>query len=114
MFAHQDWDPIVFHKKTQEKKPDYGSHKTHEKKVIEGLLSDETAIKIVSSELAHAIVTARCAAKLTQDQLARNVNMAPAVIKEIESGKAQYKPQEIATIAKTLHLNTSNIKKTRN
>ena len=80
---HQDWEPVVFRKKVDQKSvPTPPKPKDENPEVFHQ--------ERVSKELAQAIISARTARKLTQKQLAMHVNVQPSVINEIESGKAVY------------------------
>ena len=98
-FDHQDWKPVVIRKnvnqlkkdnpnkkkKVSSKKPN--SNKLETKKII----ADDGEINApdkISHSLKIQIQQARVAKGLTQKDLATQLGLQPAIIKEYESGKA--------------------------
>jgi len=113
MYQHQDWNVVVFKKPSSH--VNKSSFKTFEQTKTQKLETNDPSFEnvYISSELAKAITSARCLAKLSQEQLAQKACVNCAIIKEIESAKAIYNPTIISKIAKCLGLKTSDIKKTR-
>ena len=107
--CRQDWEPVVFKKPTPKKQPIYSSPKP----LGEEEKGNVDKLRIISSELAKTIIEGRLNKKMTQVQLAKQCNMQLHTIQQIESGKANYVPNEIQIIARILGINTSSIKKTK-
>lgn len=70
------------------------------KQIEEGNLKHDK----ITPELRKAIQTSRCSKNLTQKQLATQCNLPISVINEIESGKAQYNPNQINKIKRFLKI----------
>jgi ribosome-binding protein aMBF1 (putative translation factor) len=107
---HQDWETVVFRKK---KDPPViaSSFKTFEQKQFENLSNnnDPTPITHVNKGLRNAIIQGRLIKKMTQNDLARSLNMNVQTIKQIEDGSAIYNPNQIRLIASKLNINTKNL-----
>lgn len=58
--------------------------------------------KIIDRELSQQIIKARCAKKLTQDALAKQLNINVSIIKEYETGKAIVNNQILQKICRVL------------
>ena len=58
--------------------------------------------KIIDRELSQQIIKARCAKKLTQDALAKQLNLNVSIIKEYETGKAIVNNQILQQICRVL------------
>ncbi|CAI9766048.1 unnamed protein product [Fraxinus pennsylvanica] len=111
----QDWEPVVLHKarpKAQDlrdpkavnqalrtggqvqtiKKFDAGSNKKHVATDLNARKLDEAAepaaLERVSVEVRQAIQKARIAKKMSQAELAKQINERPQVVQEYENGKA--------------------------
>lgn len=110
----QDWEPVVLHKskpKAQDlrnpkavnqalrsgaeiqtvKKFDAGSNKktapvVNARKLDEG--TEPAALDKVPTEVRHAIQKARLEKKMSQSELAKQINERPQVVQEYENGKA--------------------------
>ena len=76
--------------------------------IASGVKLDENdevkTIKFVSKEISNEIIQARNIKKLTQKQLALQLNLKQDVINSIESGKAIYNGSQIAQIRRKLGL----------
>ena len=89
MYQHQDWEPVVFIKpKKDEKKKGY-SGPSHIQKLDENKDAFDDHKKIQKG-LADAIKNARIQLKITQDQLAKQVNVRSNVINDIEAQRGIY------------------------
>lgn len=130
MNTHQDWETVVFRKKPQKygtteqdinkarrqdanidthKKTDVSNKNLQNQSVNTRKLDAETEDfhhKKVPTEVAKAIERGRIAKKLTQDALARALNMQSREINEIEKGQALYNGQVLAKIKKFLDIKT--------
>jgi ribosome-binding protein aMBF1 (putative translation factor) len=81
---HQEWEPVVFHKKKEPKK------KVHFQSPPKEVDIQTKRIKVYTKEMANAVMTSRISKKLTRDQLAKMCNVVPAVMTEIENQKGVY------------------------
>ena len=116
---HQDWQEIVFKKKTNAAavKRDKNSSCIGKASETISTLSSKPAwvierdvdavdtgkpLAFVSKDAAQRIIVGRIAKKLCQKDLARHMNMQPKEIQEIESGKAVENKQVISRIKRFL------------
>lgn len=107
--THQDWDPVVFHKRpqseaerkdaaavtaarragvpvdVQNKRPDVGASRVAAKVDAE---TEQFRHQRVSSELKTQIARARAAKGMTQQQLAQAINEKVQVVQDLERGNA--------------------------
>lgn len=60
--------------------------------------------KTIDRELSQRIIKARCAKKLTQDALAKHLNINVSIIKEYETGKAIVNHQLLQKICRVLSI----------
>lgn len=120
MFAHQDWTPVVIHKKwTEEEARREGKTETIKRpsaqqtsrKFEKDLHTDPTAeappqasLPRLSVEDRQKMIQARVALKLSQIQLAQSLNLRTNVIQELESGKVVSQPNALAMINRKLGL----------
>ncbi len=97
MASHQDWTPVVFHKRTTADIPKQTiikPKKTNQPTTDINLrkLDDESGenlkIERVSTNLKQQIIKARVAAKLSQAQLAQKINEPVKTVQEYENGSA--------------------------
>ncbi|OUZ99914.1 Cro/C1-type helix-turn-helix domain [Macleaya cordata] len=125
----QDWEPVVLHKskpKSQDlrdpkavnqalrtggsvltvKKFDSGSNKKTVAPVVNAKKLDEAAepaaLDRVSTEVKQSIQKARLAKKMSQAELAKQINERPQVVQEYESGKAVPNQIVLAKMEKVL------------
>lgn len=108
MYAHQDWNPVVFRnnniKNNQQTETVLRKQQTTSLKKLDD--NPETFdVKRVDKELADAIKNKRCELKMTQAMLAQKVNEKPNVIQEVETMKAVYNHVIVNKILKALGLN---------
>lgn len=111
---HQDWETVIINKSkpkqnvTVEKKTTQATITSSQKpawKIEKMVDSDEgKPINLISSDTAKAIIGGRVAAKLTQKQLAQQLNISEKEIKDIESGKAVENKLLISKIKRRLHI----------
>ena len=103
---HQDWKTIIVKKKREEKvsKPKINNEQQKLNSIEKKAENDDLKHKTITLELRQNIQKARCLKKLTQKQLANNINLPLPVISEIESGKAIYNHQHIIKIKRYLKL----------
>lgn len=97
--SHQDWTPVVFHKKKEPHRP-----VSLPPKEID---LETKRIKVYSKEMADAVMNARNAKKITRDQLAKMCNVVPAVIAGVENQKDVYNSTVANTICKVLGIKVS-------
>ena len=64
--------------------------------------SEAQKLKTIDRELSQQIIQARCAKKLTQDALAKQLNLNVSIIKEYETGKAVVNNQILQKICRVL------------
>ena len=64
--------------------------------------SEAQKLKTIDRELSQQIIQARCAKKLTQDALAKQLNLNVSIIKEYETGKAVINNQILQKICRVL------------
>lgn len=112
---NQDWETVVINKTkpkqtiTTERKTQQQATLTSSQKPawkIEKMVDSEEGkpIALVSSDTARAIVGGRIAAKLTQKQLAQQLNIPEKEIKDIESGKALENKLLLSKIKRRLNI----------
>lgn len=111
---HQDWETVIINKTkpiqnvTTERKTTAATTTTSQKpawKIEKMVDSDEgKPINLISSETSRAIIAGRVAAKLTQKQLAQQLNISEKEIKDIESAKAVENKLLISKIKKRLNI----------
>ena len=77
---HQDWTEIKIEKKLQTNKKEIQKNFSQR--------AENTEVKLIpSSDLKKAMMQARVAKKLTQQELARNMNIPVTAVRNWESGK---------------------------
>ncbi len=89
MYQHQDWEPVVLHKKKAEPTETVlrpKSDPVNKKKVDQNL--EEFKHKKVPKNISESIMKRRIELKMTQAQLAQKINERPSVVNEIENGSA--------------------------
>ena len=107
----QDWTPVTLSKTTAQKNKGLSSAQAIARGKQEGIVNterkqtgpqglqkledsnDEFAHKTVSQDLSKAIMQARMAKKMTQQQLGNAINEKAQVIQQYEQGKAIPNPQ---------------------
>jgi ribosome-binding protein aMBF1 (putative translation factor) len=83
MSTEQDWTPVVFRK---EKPKQFVQHNPGFKKHQNILSDDPDAPKVLGREAGQQILQARNAKKLTQVDLARQINIQANIIRDYENG----------------------------
>ena len=73
--------PIILRKPKKEV-----MQQTHESKYNNS--TEAVSVKRISKECSQAIITARCAKKMKQADLAKTMNVLPRVVQDFECGKA--------------------------
>lgn len=112
---HQQWEPVIFKKKQSKTltNNDVRNKKYEVRNKINpaaqklNKIDNETEvfkIKTISSKIGKEIQKGRLAKKINQKQLAQAVNVAPKVINQMESGKAQPNEAIKRKIAKYLNI----------
>jgi len=93
---HQDWEPVVFRKKTKE--PEKKKNESKPKEVD----LETKRIKVYSKEMADAVMSSRISKKLTRDQLAKMCDVVPAVMAGLENQKGVYDANLANKVCKVL------------
>lgn len=126
-FSDDDWDKFTVLRKTKEqmasenhlkkkalregnfvskKKENVGNKSSQSKSDFNTLKLDNTnepqKHKTIDRELSQKIIKARCSKKLTQDALAKQLNINVSIIKEYETGKAIVNNQILQKICRVL------------
>lgn len=108
---HQDWETVVINKSKPKQTTPIHKHATltsSQKPAwkIEKMVDSEDGkpISLISSDTSRAIIAGRVAAKLTQKQLAQQLNISEKEIKDIESGKAVENKLIISKIKRRLNI----------
>lgn len=94
---------------TEQRTGNARNHSAHLAKLEDS--NDVFAHKTVDRALSQAIAQARCAKKLTQAQLATQINEPPQTIKEYESGKAIPNPNVLNKLDRALGIHLPRGKK---
>ena len=107
--SHQDWTPVVFSKKSDDKK---GCEKEKSSSSSSSLSNvgvykaasddDVKKTKYVSKNTSQAIMSARAEKKMTQKELAQKCNMDVSIINEIERGACVYNASHVNKIQSVL------------
>jgi len=107
--SHQDWEPIVFNKKSSEKTASATTPKTSSSSSLASVgiyaaASDDDVkkTKYVSKNTSLAVSAARCEKKMTQKELAKKCNFDVSVVSEIERGTCVYNPIHVNKIQSIL------------
>lgn len=106
MSHHQDWTPVVFNKKSNDK--DKNEKRTSSSSlsnvgVYKAASDDEMKkTKYVSKNTSQAIMSARSEKKMTQKELAQKCNMDVSIINEIERGTCVYNATHVNKIQSVL------------
>lgn len=109
---HQDWKPIIMNAGKSKNKENNVKVKVNKmdnntaklKSIEKKADNDELKHKKIDNELKMKIIQTRNSKKLTQKQLANNINLPLQVISDIESGKAIYNHQHINKIKRFLKI----------
>ena len=104
---HQDWNPVVF-KKTE--KCIHVDKKSKSVRKLEDDENDDFSHKKVTLDLKLAIQRARNARKLTQKQLATQMNLPVSIIMNYENGKAIPNNRFISNLERTLGVKLPRVK----
>ena len=81
-----------------------GMDEIHKNRKLDGS-TDAQKHNLVSIETSKALMAKRCQLKLTQDNLAKSLNIKKQVIVEYETGKAILNKQLLSKIKKKLGMN---------
>ena len=127
-FSEDDWDKFTVLRKTREqiqrqsnlkrqairegnfvsqKKQTLGANKSNQSNTDSNTrklddCSEGQKLKTIDREISQQIIQARCAKKLTQDALAKQLNINVSIIKEYETGKAVINNQLLQKICRVL------------
>lgn len=119
MYAHQDWNPVIFNaKKTSNAKE--GNQGEQRKRHDTGFVSiaklEDNAEtfnhKKVEKHMADMIKNKRIELKMTQAVLAQRINEKPSVIQDVETMKCVYNHIIINKILRALGLTLRDVKAT--
>ena len=108
---HQDWKTYIVHCKTplnngnDKDKPKKHYEKSKAQKIDEMEQEGDLKHKKVEQSISKIIQQIRVQKGMTQKDLANKVSLSPAIINEIESGKAKYNPTHINKIKRILNIN---------
>ena len=107
--SHQDWEPVVFNKKSAAKT---GPETTATVATSSSLASvgiyaaasddDLKKTKYVSKNTSLAVSAARCEKKMTQKELAQKCNFEVSIVSEIERGTCVYNATHVNKIQSVL------------
>ena len=115
MYDHQDWNTIIFKKKTDKVETQSKNKNILYDNAINVRKLDDNpeifSLKKVDRELADAIKSKRCELKMTQAMLAQRINEKPNVIQEVETMKSVYNHVIINKILKVLGLTLKTVRK---
>ena len=86
---HQDWNPIIFHKRVDKGASSSTREGNLQNKIEKSTGAEEDTVKLpsVSLNVRQKLSAARCAKNLSQQQLAEKMNVPKSVINDYESGK---------------------------
>jgi len=111
---HQDWTPVVFRKKStyQQKETVKVAVQPNQQNKNRPKLKDEDdeipQIKTYGTDYGIRVSQERCSKKLSQKQLAAQINEKIDVIKSIENGKGIYNPSVTQKVFKILAVKRNN------
>ena len=105
--SHQDWTPVVFNKKSNDKskneKQNTSSSSLSNVGIYKAASDDDVKkTKYVSKNTSQAIMNARSEKKMTQKELAQKCNMDVSIINEIERGACVYNATHVNKIQTVL------------
>lgn len=101
----QDWTPVTIRSREQKKEQVQQHQNPAGTKRMKELLEDDIPKVIYyTSEQAQAMIQARSANKLTQDQLAKRCNLNISIIRDIENKKAVYNKGMYSRIMKAMNV----------
>jgi len=104
--SHQDWEPVVFNKKTAAKTAPATTPSTSSSLASIGIYAaasdDMKKTKYVSKNTSLAISVARCEKKMTQKELAQKCNFEVSIVSEIERGTCVYNATHVNKIQSVL------------
>lgn len=104
---HQDWEPVVLKKKTTKTKAETTQiaiqpNKQNPDRVKINDEDDMPQVKTYGKEYGISVSKARVEKKLSQQQLANQINEKVDVVKSIENGKGTYNPNVAQKIFRIL------------
>jgi ribosome-binding protein aMBF1 (putative translation factor) len=106
---HQDWKQYIVHCKQPtnsriDKKQPIHYEKSNAQKINEMEQEGELKHKKVEQSISKLVQQVRTQKGMTQKELANKVSLSPAIINEIESGKANYNPAHMNKIKRALNM----------
>ena len=109
-FIHQDWNEVVLQKPIEIK---HSTSSNNKSKSLNKLDQNETIVSLPKTnlELKTAIQKGRIAKKMSQKQLASQMNVSVQMISQYENGKAIPNNSFISRIEKVLQVKLPRIKK---
>ena len=105
---HQDWEPVIFNKKSAAKTAPAATTPTSSSSLssigIYAAASDDDVkkTKYVSKNTSLAVSVARCEKKMTQRELAQKCNFEVSIISDIERGTCVYNATHVNKIQSVL------------
>jgi ribosome-binding protein aMBF1 (putative translation factor) len=97
---HQDWEPVIFNKKSAAKTAPAATTPTSSSSLSSD--DDVKKTKYVSKNTSLAVSVARCEKKMTQRELAQKCNFEVSIISEIERGTCVYNATHVNKIQSVL------------
>lgn len=105
--SHQDWKPVVFDKR-QQNKPKGGPGRSHASKIEE---SDDTKVKTFPKDLVKQIIQYRVDKGMNRKQFAQYLNMKEGQLAEIESCKAPHNGALVGRFKRMINNHNKNKEK---
>ena len=100
---NQDWTPVVFKKSSKETKSDAQKIIHTQPKIhLDENGQEVVKLKLVSKEMARAVIDARTTQKLSQKELGVKCNLDSKIINEIERSGCIYNADHLNKIARAL------------
>ena len=93
---HQDWNPVVFKKKTDQKK------KTKETQKAVSQKGETAGIHVANHDFKKIMMQSRVQKKMTQQELAQSMNIPVTIIRDWESGKVAPSNRQIVILERVL------------
>lgn len=109
---YQDWNPVVIHNRTYRKKIEESFNKGSQKPKIDysdGEIEMPKRIEY-TNELTTAMQNARKAKRLSQSDLAKQLNIDVKIISDIEAKKSPYNKLQYCSIMKKLGVDQRSLK----
>ena len=105
---HQDWKPVILRKKNTKAPPPKAPRNAKFKKMDS---DDPDPPQTLNHSIKTCIQQGRVAKKMTQKQLAQELNLPVQTIAAYESGKAIHNKQILSKIGRVIGINLNKMKK---